>query len=404
MARVVQKYGGTAVTTPEQIKKVAQRVIDSYNDNNDVVVVISAKAGETNRLIEMAHKMCPGQEGREYDLLISAGEQVSVGLLALCIRCMGYKTATYLGWQVPIITDSQHSRASIEYIDPEKITKDLKLGAIVVVAGFQGIDRAGNITTFGRGGGDTSAVALAHALGAEQCELYSDVDGIFTADPAVCSDAQKIEIISYDEMLELASHGARGVQIRAIEYAKRHNVTIHVRSSFSTARGTLITGEETTMEGVVVTGIVYDDNEAKIAVLGVPDTPGTAARILTALADKDISVDMIVQNVSQAGLADLTFSVSKTDLDKAHQITKKIAEELNAREVIADRNISKVSIVGLGMKNHAGVAARMFTALAYNNINIQMISTSEIKVSVAIDEKYTKLAVRVLHEAFIVHT
>jgi len=403
MARVVQKYGGTAVTTPEQIKKVAQRVIDSYNDNNDVVVVISAKAGETNRLIEMAHKMCPGQEGREYDLLISAGEQVSVGLLALCIRCMGYKTATYLGWQVPIITDSLHSRASIEYIDPEKINKDLKLGAIVVVAGFQGIDRAGNITTFGRGGGDTSAVALAHALGAEQCELYSDVDGIFSADPAVCSDAQKIEIISYDEMLELASHGARGVQIRAIEYAKKHNVTIHVRSSFSTARGTLITGEETTMEGVVVTGIVYDDNEAKIAVLGVPDTPGTAARILTALADKDISVDMIVQNVSQAGLADLTFSVSKTDLDKAHQITKKIAEELNAREVIADRNISKVSIVGLGMKNHAGVAARMFTALAYNNINIQMISTSEIKVSVAIDEKYTKLAVRVLHEAFIVH-
>jgi aspartate kinase len=403
MARVVQKYGGTAVTTPEQIKKVAQRVIDSYNDNNDVVVVISAKAGETNRLIEMAHRMCPGQEGREYDMLISAGEQVSVGLLALCIRCMGYKTRTFLGWQVPIITDSLHSRASIEYIDPEKINAELKLGAIVVVAGFQGIDRAGNITTFGRGGGDTSAVALAHVLGAEQCELYSDVDGIFSADPAVCSDARKIEIISYDEMLELASHGARGVQTRAIEYAKRHNVTIHVRSSFSTARGTLVTREETTMEGVVVTGIVYDDNEAKIAVLGVPDTPGTAARILTALAEKDISVDMIVQNVSQAGLADLTFSVSKTDLDKAHLISAKIAEELHAREVIADRNISKVSIVGLGMKNHAGVAARMFTALAYNNINIQMISTSEIKVSVAIDEKYTKLAVRVLHEAFIAH-
>lgn len=403
MARVVQKYGGTAVTTPEQIQRVAQRVIDSYDDNNDVVVVISARAGETNRLIEMAHEMCPGREGREYDLLISAGEQVSVGLLALCITSMGYKTATYLGWQVPIITDSQHTRASIEHIDPEKINRDLKLGAIVIVAGFQGIDRAGHITTLGRGGGDTSAVALTHALGAAQCELYSDVDGIFSADPTVCSDAQKIEIISYDEMLELASTGARGVQIRAIEYAKKHNVTIHVRSSFGTERGTLITGEETTMEGVVVTGVVCDDNEAKIAVLGVPDTPGTAARILTALADKDISVDMIVQNVSQAGLADLTFSVSKSDLDKAHQITRKIGEELNAREVIADRNISKVSIVGLGMKNHAGVAARMFTALAYNNINIQMISTSEIKVSVAIDEKYSKLAVRVLHEAFIVH-
>jgi aspartate kinase len=241
---------------------------------------------------------------------------------------------------------------------------------------------------------------LAHALGAEQCELYSDVEGIFSADPAVCSDARKIESISYDEMLELASQGARGVQIRAIEYAKKHDVTIHVRSSFSTASGTLVTREDTTMEGVVVTGIVYDKNEAKIAVLGVPDTPGTAAKILTALADADISVDMIVQNVSQAGLADLTFSVSKNDLDKASQITTKIANELHAREIVADRNISKVSIVGLGMRNHAGVAARMFTALAFNNINIQMISTSEIKVSVAIDEKYTELAVRVLHDTF----
>lgn len=407
MARIVQKYGGICggivFSTPEQIRTVAQRIIDSYNDTNDVVVVISARAGETNRLIEMAQNICPGQEGREYDLLISAGEQVAVGLLALCIRCLGYKTATYLGWQVPIITDSQHSRASIEYIDPAKIDTDLKLGAIVIVAGFQGIDRAGNITTLGRGGGDTSAVALAHALGAEQCELYTDVDGIFSADPAVCGDARKIDKISYDEMLEFATLGARGVQIRAIEYAKKHNVTIHVRSSFTNERGTLITGEDSTMEGVVVTGIVYDENEAKIAVLGVPDKPGTAARILTALADKDISVDMIVQNVSQAGLADLTFSVSKTDLDKAHLITKEIAEELHAREIIADRNISKVSIVGLGMKNHAGVAARMFTALAYNNINIQMISTSEIKVSVAIDEKYTQLAVRVLHETFKVH-
>jgi aspartate kinase len=400
MARVVQKYGGTAVTTPDQIKKVAQRIIDSYNDHNDVVVVISAKAGETNRLIEMAHETCPDQEGCEYDLLISAGEQVSVGLLALCITSMGYKVRTYLGWQVPIITDSCHSRASIETIDPTKVNTDLKLGAIVIVAGFQGVDRAGNITTLGRGGGDTSAVALADVLGAEQCELYSDVDGIFSADPDVCSNARKIERISYDEMLELASQGARGVQIRAIEYAKKHNVTIHVRSSFSTASGTLVTREDMTMEGVLVTGIVYDKNEAKIAVLGIPDKPGTAARILTALAETDISVDMIVQNVSQAGLADLTFSVSKTDLDKASLITEKIAKELEAREVIADKNISKVSIVGLGMRNHAGVAARMFTVLAYNNINIQMISTSEIKVSVAIHEDYTELAVRVLHEAF----
>jgi aspartate kinase len=400
MARVVQKYGGTAVSTPEQIKKVAQRVVDSYNDHNDVVVVISAKAGETNRLIEMAQEMCPYQGGREYDVLISAGEQVSVGLLALCIRGMGYKTKTYLGWQVPIITDALHSRASIEYINPTRINADLSLGAIVIVAGFQGIDGSGNITTLGRGGGDTSAVALAHALEAEQCELYSDVAGIFTADPSVCSDARKIERISYDEMLELASAGAPGVQIRAIEYAKKNNVTIHVRSSFSNETGTLITREETVMEGVVVTGIVYDKNEAKIAVLGVPDKPGTAARILTALADADISVDMIVQNVSHGGLADVTFTISKSDLENARQITDRIGQELQAGEVVADRNISKVSIVGLGMKNHAGVAARMFTALAYNNINIQMISTSEIKVSVAIDEKYTELAVRVLHETF----
>ncbi|MDK9717287.1 MAG: aspartate kinase [Trichlorobacter sp.] len=400
MASVVQKYGGSAVTSPEQIRKIAQRIIQSYNDCNDVVVVISARAGETNRLIEMAQEICPRQAGSQYDLLISAGEQVSIGLLALCISSLGYKVKTYLGWQVPIITDSLHTRASIEYIDPTKIRVDLNHGAIVLVAGFQGIDRSGTITTLGRGGGDTSAVALAHALGAEVCELYSDVDGIFTADPAICENARKINEISYDEMLELASQGARGVQIRAIEYAKKHNVTMHIRSAFTAERGTLVVKEHMPMEGVVVTGIVADKNEAKIAVLGVPDKPGSAAKILTGLADKDISVDMIVQNVGQDGLADITFSISKTDLDKAHQITAQIAKEVNAREVLADRNISKVSIVGLGMKNHAGVAARMFTALAYNNINIQMISTSEIKVSVAIEEKYTELAVRVLHEAF----
>ena len=403
MPCVVQKYGGSAVATPEQIRNIARRIIDSYDSNTDVVVVISARSGETNRLIEMAEEMCPGQNGRDYDLLISAGEQVSIGLLGLCITSMGYASRTYLGWQVPIITDTEHARASILCIDPAKIRQDLCRGAIVIVAGFQGIDINGSVTTLGRGGGDTSAVALAHALGADICELYSDVEGVFTADPAICSDARKIDRISYDEMLELASQGARGVQIRAIEYAKKNNVAIHVRSSFGTDDGTLVTAEDTSMEGVLVTGIVYDKNEAKIAVLGVPDTPGTAARILTALADADISVDMIVQNVSQAGLADVTFSVSKADLEQAGRITDAIARDLNAREVVADRNISKVSIVGLGMRNHAGVAARMFTALAYNNINIQMISTSEIKVSVAIDEKYTELAVRVLHEAFRMH-
>ena len=401
MPCIVQKYGGAFVSTPDQIRNVARRVIDSYNQNKDVVVVISARAGETNRLIEMAHEMSVCQEGSEYDLLISAGEQVSVGLLALCMTGLGYTVQTYLGWQVPIITDNHHTRASIEEINPKRIQEDLRLGKIVIVAGFQGVDRSGAITTLGRGGGDTSAVALAHALGAEECELYSDVDGVFTADPAVCAAARKIPCISYEEMLELASQGARGVQIRAIEYAKKHNVTIHIRSGHTTACGTLVTREGTEMEGVVVTGIVFDKNEAKIAVIGVPDRPGTAARILTGLADSDISVDMIVQNVSQDGFADLTFSVSKADLDNAFQITKQIAGELQARQVIADRNICKVSIVGSGMKNHSGVAARMFSALAFNNINIQMISTSEIKVVVAIDDKYTELAVRVLHEEFM---
>lgn len=400
MALVVQKFGGTAAATPDQTHAIARRVIDSYNQGNDVVVVISARAGETNRLIAMAEEMCPGQGGRDYDLLISAGEQVSVGLLALCIRSMGYKARTYLGWQVPIITNSEYSGASIISVGPNKMNADLKAGAIVIVAGFQGIDQSGNITTLGRGGGDTSAVAIADVLAADQCELYSDVDGVFTADPAVCDDAHMIAKVSYDEMLELAGQGTRGVQIRALEYAKKHNVKIHIRSAFSTATGTLVTREEELMEGGVVTGIVYDKNQAKIAVIGLPDKPGVAAKILTALADADISVDMIVQNASQDGLADVTFSVSKDDLAKADEITRTIANEVQARGVIADSKICKLSIVGLGMRNHAGVAARMFTALAYNNINIQMISTSEIKVAVAIEEKYTELAVRLLHETF----
>ncbi|OGU17902.1 MAG: aspartate kinase [Geobacteraceae bacterium GWC2_53_11] len=400
MALVVQKFGGTAAATPDQTHTIARRVIDSYNQGNDVVVVISARAGETNRLVAMAEEMCPGQGGRDYDLLISAGEQVSVGLLALCIRSMGYKARTYLGWQVPIITNSEYSSASIIRVDPDKMLADLKTGAIVIVAGFQGIDQAGNITTLGRGGGDTSAVAIADVLAADQCELYSDVEGVFTADPAICSDAHKIIKVSYDEMLELVGQGTRGVQIRALEYAKKHNVKIHIRSGFSTATGTLVTREEELMEGGVVTGIVYDKNQAKIAVIGLPDKPGVAAKILTALADADISVDMIVQNASQDGLADVTFSVSKDDLAKADEITRSIANEVQAKAVIADSKICKLSIVGLGMRNHAGVAARMFTALAYNNINIQMISTSEIKVAVAIEEKYTELAVRLLHETF----
>jgi len=404
MPCVVQKYGGAAAVTPEQIKAIAQRIIDAYNANNDIAVVISARAGETSRLVDMVHSISHDQEGAAQDLLISAGIQISVGMLALAITSLGYKTKTYLSWQSPTPAKSTPGWTFNEQVDPQKITNDLAKGAIVIVAGFQGVDMDGNITTLGRGGGDISAVALAHAIRADLCEIYSDVAGIFTADQVICSKARKIEMITHEELLELASQGNRGIQQRALEYAKQHSVTIHVRSVHTDEPGTMVVKEYIPMEGVVITGIMADRSEAKIAVRGVPDRPGTAARILTALADSDISVDMIVQNVGQDGLADLTFSIAKTDIDRACQITKVLAEGMQAREVVEDRHISKVSIVGLGMKNHAGVAARMFTTLAYNNINIQMISTSEIKISVAIDEKYTELAVRVLHEAFEIDT
>ncbi len=400
MALVVQKYGGSSFETPDAIMLVAKRIIDTYDSCNDVVVVVSAKTGVTNRLIALTHELCISPEGPDYDLVIATGEQTVVGLLTLCLNNMGYKATSYLGWQVPVITDSNHGRASITSVEPGRIQKDLKKGAIVVVAGFQGISDKGRVTTLGRGGSDVTAVALADVLGADICEIFTDLDGIYTADPAICKEARKIDKISYDEMLELASLGEQALQVRALEYAKYHNVTLCVRSQFNRNAGTLVTTEDEDMERIIVSGIVYDKNEAKIAVMGVPDKPGIAAKILTALADADISVDMIVQNVSQAGLADVTFSISKSDLELARKITNAIAAEIHAKEVIADEKISKISIVGLGMRNHAGVAARMFSALAFNNINIQMISTSEIKVAVAIEEKYTELAVRVLHETF----
>ncbi len=400
MALVVQKYGGSSFETPDAIKLVAKRIIDTYDACNDVVVVVSAKSGVTNRLIALTNELSISPEGPDYDLVIATGEQTVVGLLSLCLNNMGYKATSYLGWQVPVITDSNHGRASITSVDPGRIQADLKKGSIVVVAGFQGISDKGHVTTLGRGGSDVTAVALADVLGADICEIFTDLDGIYTADPAICKEARKIDKISYDEMLELASLGEQALQVRALEYAKHHDVKLCVRSQFNRNSGTLVTTEDEDMERIIVSGIVYDKNEAKIAVMGVPDKPGVAAKILTALADADISVDMIVQNGSQAGLADVTFSISKSDLEQARKITTAIAAEINAKEVIADENISKISIVGLGMRNHAGVAARMFTALAFNNINIQMISTSEIKVAVAIEEKYTELAVRVLHETF----
>jgi len=402
MALVVQKYGGSSVATIENIQKIAERIIRTYNSGNDVVVVVSAMSGETNRLIAMTRELCGPSCGRDYDLVVSTGEQVSLGLLAMSMTALGYNARSYLGWQLPITTDSNHANAGINKVNPGKILADLKKGAIVVIAGFQGIDAKGTITTLGRGGADTSAVAIADAIKADVCEIYTDYEGLYSADPAICKEARKIRRISYDEMLEFASLGSQVLQTRSLELAKRCNVAIHVRSSFSEHTGTLVTKEDEEMEGILVTGIVYDKSEAKIAVIGVPDKPGIAAQILTALSDAAIPVDMIVQNAGQGGLADITFSVKKSDLPQAAVITNQIAGNLQAKEVVSDENISKVSIVGLGMRSHTGVAAKMFSALAFNNINIQMISTSDIKIAVAIEEKYTELAVRVLHEAFCV--
>ena len=400
MALVVQKYGGTSVGTVDRIKNVAKRIIKTYDAGNDLIVVVSAMSGETNKLVALANEICEIPDGREYDVVVATGEQVTIGLLAMCLKSLGYKAKSYQGWQVPIVTDNSCTKARIESIDDANIRADLKKGTIVIVAGFQGIDADGNVTTLGRGGSDTSAVALAAALKADVCEIYTDVDGVYTTDPNICKEARKMEKISYDEMLELASLGAKVLQIRSVEFAKKYDVDVHVRSSLNENTGTMVTREDKEMEGILVSGVAYDKNEAKIAVMGVPDKPGIAARILSALSDANISVDMIVQNVSSAGMTDFTFTVTKADLKQAQVITNEVSKEIHAKEVVCDENISKISIVGLGMRSHAGVATRMFTALAQNGINIQMISTSEIKISVVIDEKYTELAVRLMHETF----
>ncbi len=400
MALVVQKYGGTSMGTIERIRNVARRVAKTYDAGNDTVVVVSAMAGETNKLVALANELCEFPDNREYDVLVASGEQVSIALLSICLMSMGYKARSYHGWQVPILTDSSFSKARIEKIDGKKIKADLKEGSIVIVAGFQGVDKKGNVTTLGRGGSDTSAVALAAALKADVCEIYTDVDGVYTTDPNICADARKIYKISYEEMLELASLGAKVLQIRSVEFAKKYDVDIHVRSSFNDNPGTIVTKEDKDMETVLVSGIAYDKNEAKIAVMHVPDRPGIASKILAPLSGANISVDMIVQNVSEEGLTDFTFTVTKADFKKALALTRETAKEINARDVTADEHIAKVSIVGVGMRSHAGVATQMFETLGKEGINIQMISTSEIKVSVVIDAKYTELAVRILHDAF----
>ncbi|MCK5912889.1 MAG: aspartate kinase, partial [Desulfuromusa sp.] len=337
---------------------------------------------------------------REYDVLVSTGEQVTIALLSMCLQSMGYNARSYLGSQIPMLTDKAHARARIKSIADENIRSDLKKGTIVIVAGFQGTDGDGNITTLGRGGSDTSAVAVAAALTADVCEIYTDVDGVYTTDPRMVPEARKIEKISYDEMLEMASLGAKVLQIRSVEFAKKYNVVIHVRSSFHDKQGTLVMKEDQDMETVLVSGIAFNKDEAKISIFGVPDQPGISAQIFSPLSDHNITVDMIIQNISHQGATDMTFTVPKGDCNKAVEIMEKVSEKIKARGLSSDTDISKVSIIGVGMRSHAGVASTMFEALSQEGINIQMISTSEIKVSCIIEAKYTELAVRVLHKAF----
>ena len=400
MALVVQKYGGTSVGSVERIRNVANRIAKTFDAGNDVVVIVSAMSGETNRLVALAAEITETPSEREYDVLVSTGEQVTISLLSMTLQTMGYDAKSYLGSQIPMLTDKAHARARIKKIDDKNIRADLKKGTIVIVAGFQGTDGAGNITTLGRGGSDTSAVAVAAALKADVCEIYTDVDGVYTTDPRMVPEARKIERITYDEMLEMASLGAKVLQIRSVEFAKKYNVVIHVRSSFHDGQGTLVMKEDGEMEAVLVSGVAFNKDEAKISIFGVPDQPGISAQIFSPLSEAGITVDMIIQNISHEGATDVTFTVPKGDCAKAVAIIENVAANIGARGVSEDKEISKVSIIGVGMRSHAGVASTMFEALSSEGINIQMISTSEIKVSCVVDAKYTELAVRVLHSAF----
>ena len=400
MALVVQKYGGTSVGTIEKIQNVARRVARTYDEGNDMVVVVSAMAGETNKLVALADAMCEFPSEREYDVLVAAGEQVSIALLSMALQSMGYKAKSYLGWQVPIYTDNTFSKARIEEIPDGNIREDLRNGTIVIVAGFQGIDRDHNITTLGRGGSDTSAVAVAAALKADVCEILTDVDGVYTTDPRIVPEASKMDKISYDEMLEMASLGSKVLQLRSVEFAKKYNVVVHVRSSLNDNPGTLVMKEDADMETVLVSGVTYNKDEAKISVMRVPDKPGIAAQLFMPLSAQNIMVDMIIQNISHEGLTDMTFTVPRSDFKKALKIVEETAAKIGAAGVESNQSITKISIVGVGMRSHSGIASKMFQTLSAEGINIQMISTSEIKVSCIIEDKYTELAVRVLHEAF----
>lgn len=414
MALIVQKYGGTSVGSIERIHNVARRARKTRAEGHDVVVIVSAMAGETNRLLGLAEEaMLYGRatdgdliaDRRELDVVAATGEQVSAALTALAIQAQGDRARSFLGHQLKVLTDRAYSKARILAINPEVLKAPLAEGTIAVVAGYQGVDDEGNITTLGRGGSDTSAVAVAAALSADACEIYTDVDGVYTTDPNVCPRARKIDRISYEEMLELASLGAKVLQRRSVEVAMKYGVPIHVRSSFSDAEGTWVVGEEGALESVVVHGIAYDKSEARVMLVSVEDRPGVVARIFRALADENISVDMIIQNAAkdQEGRTDVTFTVAKLEMDKVRPIMAGLAGEVGAQGVRYDEDIAKVSIVGLGMRSHAGVAAQMFDILARESINIQAISTSEIKVSCLVQTKYAELAVRALHDGFGLH-
>jgi aspartate kinase len=398
---IVQKYGGTSVGSIERIKEVARRVAATRDAGHQVAVVVSAMSGETNRLLTLARQISAQPDERESDVLVSTGEQVTVALLAMALKDLGYPAFSLLGHQMQIETDSAFGRARIKHITTDRLLSGLREGQIVVIAGFQGVDAADNITTLGRGGSDTTAVAVAAATRADVCEIYTDVDGVYSADPRLCPHARKLHRISYDEMLELASLGAKVLQIRSVEFAKRYQVPVHVRSSFSPDEGTWLVREDPSMEEVIISGVTSDLDQAKITVLHVPDRPGLAAKLFGPIAEDNIVVDMIIQNASADGSTDLTFTVPKGDAPKALARVREAVAEIGASGVTFDAEVAKVSIVGLGMRSHAGVAARMFHALAREGINIQMISTSEIKISVVVEAKYTELAVRVLHDAFI---
>ncbi len=401
MALIVQKYGGTSVGSVERIRQVAKKITATKQAGHEIVVVVSAMAGETNRLLSLAHQVSETPDERERDVLLASGEQVSTALLSLAIRALDQPARSFLAHQVRIETDKAYGKARIKSIDSSRIKRALKDGEIVVVAGFQGVDEEDNITTLGRGGSDTSAVAMAAALNAKVCEIYTDVEGVFTTDPDICSRAKKLDRISYEEMIEMASTGAKVLQIRSVELAKKFAVPVHVRSSFTETEGTWVVEEDEGMDEVLVSGVTYDRDEAKITLLKVPDRPGLAAQIFSPISEANIVVDMIIQNASEDGTTDLTFTVPKADYKKALALVEKAASQIQARGVTVDPAIAKVSIVGVGMRTHAGVAAKMFQVLAREGINIQMISTSEIKISVVIDEQHTERAVQALHETFI---